>query len=521
MAFRVLNDIELSLLSEDQRVQYERELRKYNERIAFVDCLDKLENVRFEPFEPQFQDIHVTKAEKANEFKTPEYEYVQMPETPEINAVQLSGVRSDDLVKSDIMPTSRPQAVSIEFEELSFEKVGIIPIADKHIPRVSFKPSNIEYNGLPSFSKSSFEPLQFKVPTVRSVSVADIRKPDGISLEFKKPDKKFRAFPVLAKPSTNINTTFKKDDGESVCYFEKLPDIKVSKHNAFAFKPISINRLDILNAEKPTAPQISFIEPKSTKISFRALPSIGERISISSAECQFITPFISHINKTNCNKIQFKAPERKEASVPKLDLPTVKRIEFKKPDLYFDSIRKHSVQRLTVRRFEKPYYNPTEIQPIISAKRSSLIFRHPTVMMEELQRIQTPRVVQLGLKTNELQVRQVQPLAAFTSKVIGFEKPVYRKISLRPINITNNNRLMPDIPDLTMVSFRIIPKMKKTTLLFAGITEETTPIKSIPRPHTSVSFAIPQVRLQSIPSIKIVKAHTDLSELKALLLSVV
>jgi len=46
MAFRILSEEEVSLLDEEQRKQYEKELRIYRQRAAFVEQIEAYEKVR-------------------------------------------------------------------------------------------------------------------------------------------------------------------------------------------------------------------------------------------------------------------------------------------------------------------------------------------------------------------------------------------------------------------------------------------------------------------------------------------
>ena len=53
MAFRVLKEEELSLLTGQQREQYERELDIYQKRAAFVEQIERYEGTEIKPFRPK------------------------------------------------------------------------------------------------------------------------------------------------------------------------------------------------------------------------------------------------------------------------------------------------------------------------------------------------------------------------------------------------------------------------------------------------------------------------------------
>ena len=51
MAFKILNDEEISLLTDEQVECYQKELKIYKQREAFVEKLTKLENAEIKPLE--------------------------------------------------------------------------------------------------------------------------------------------------------------------------------------------------------------------------------------------------------------------------------------------------------------------------------------------------------------------------------------------------------------------------------------------------------------------------------------
>ena len=50
MAFKILNEEELSLLTDEQIACYQKELDIYKQREAFVEKLTKLENAEIKPY---------------------------------------------------------------------------------------------------------------------------------------------------------------------------------------------------------------------------------------------------------------------------------------------------------------------------------------------------------------------------------------------------------------------------------------------------------------------------------------
>lgn len=85
MAFRILEQDELDILDDEQRKQYERELKLYQQRTAFVEHLEMLENAMIEPYEPKLVSISVISEPDVKPYRKVEYvislcEPVQRPD---------------------------------------------------------------------------------------------------------------------------------------------------------------------------------------------------------------------------------------------------------------------------------------------------------------------------------------------------------------------------------------------------------------------------------------------------------
>ena len=59
MAFKILNDEEISLLTDEQVECYQKELKIYKQREAFVEKLTKLENAEIKPYKPNLKSIDI------------------------------------------------------------------------------------------------------------------------------------------------------------------------------------------------------------------------------------------------------------------------------------------------------------------------------------------------------------------------------------------------------------------------------------------------------------------------------
>ena len=71
MAFTVLNEDRLLLLTDLQREQYEKEFDIYKKRVDFVEQLEKYENINMKPFEPNKPIIFVRRPIEVQGYKQP------------------------------------------------------------------------------------------------------------------------------------------------------------------------------------------------------------------------------------------------------------------------------------------------------------------------------------------------------------------------------------------------------------------------------------------------------------------
>mgnify|MGYP000757572383 FL=1 len=88
MAFKILNDEEISLLTDEQVECYQKELKIYKQREAFVEKLTKLENAEIKPYKPNLKSIDIIREIEFAPFISPERQKLslkpmQKPELPD------------------------------------------------------------------------------------------------------------------------------------------------------------------------------------------------------------------------------------------------------------------------------------------------------------------------------------------------------------------------------------------------------------------------------------------------------
>ena len=115
MAFRILTSDEIELLTEQQRVSYEEELAIYNERVRFVEQLEKQENAVIQPYKPVLKPISAIKKAPERTYSAPEY-------TVAPNAVPIATVPETVSVSEQRVTAVVPKQVRVESVSVAYVK---------------------------------------------------------------------------------------------------------------------------------------------------------------------------------------------------------------------------------------------------------------------------------------------------------------------------------------------------------------------------------------------------------------
>lgn len=146
MAFKVLNEDEIALLSDDQKKQYDEELSIYQERIAFVEQIEMLEKVEIPPYEAQLKEIAVIGdiLRKNYAVNKDELGAHGIPECFRPTGVEVNYFKTTEAVSPELPVISYPKKVELLFSvpelfepQLPFAKVSFQNIFDTRITEVN------------------------------------------------------------------------------------------------------------------------------------------------------------------------------------------------------------------------------------------------------------------------------------------------------------------------------------------------------------------------------------------------
>lgn len=125
MAFKILNEEELSLLTDEQIACYQKELDIYKQREAFVEKLTKLENAEIKPYKPNLKSIDIIREIEFAPFISPEQKRLNMkpmqkPELPD----DLIGKASEKINISEVIKSNAVLKEQIGFNHKLFSKAN-------------------------------------------------------------------------------------------------------------------------------------------------------------------------------------------------------------------------------------------------------------------------------------------------------------------------------------------------------------------------------------------------------------
>ena len=287
MAFRELSEDEISLLNESERTQYEKQLKIYRERVAFVEKLEQIENANIQYTKPKLKRIKPVPK-------------LEIPKYHSIGTVKIKLPKSEINRNLFVQQLENRSASAVEIRKRMFENsavcVRIKPMTKVTIP--SLKPYHNMSQRIVSLPKPSV--------TIPSVSFNEKTKHSihGIS----------NCTKTIAVPQ---------------CKFTEITPRKITgipKKNVPLITPIDFK----YERKFTNVPHITISFPKPVKFSFTGSVKIKDMPSLSKAEvlnmdfhapkCE--TKDIPKIHVT-VPEVSFKESKYKIQGIPKMHIPSV------------------------------------------------------------------------------------------------------------------------------------------------------------------------------------------------------
>lgn len=331
MAFKMLDNEEIALLSDSQRIQYEKELDLYQQRLAFVERLEMLENAHVEPYEPKLESIPVIDEIEVKIFKKPEY---------------MISV-CEPIVKPNFKMKTYKKAEQI---------TPTLPLLQKRADVRTKRIQKIERTqpDLPFIIKPLVASKRFGKPQKQQPDLPKIIKPEIAVAPFKRSEKNQTNLPVVICPSIRTAVPFEQLKNNLHHTPSNMPDV--------VMPDIDINYIAVPVETQLNLPEVSacvvamktFIEPekRGTNLPTVVKPNINMNYSKEMKSLQPDLPEIS-VNLSPVKAV-FHKPEQRSTGLPKVSKPNITVHSLKKAERITPSLPKTSSISLQAKKFSKP-----------------------------------------------------------------------------------------------------------------------------------------------------------------------
>lgn len=297
MAFQVLDEERIALLTEKQKKQYENELDMYHARSAFIEKVQILENAEIEPYEPKLQSIAVIDEIPEKSFHKPEYTVkncapaskpktrfhtpefqepasVVLPRCTPIAEIKIGSIKKAEVIQPKLPrrkkakpvaktfePIERNQALLSDIRRPNMDLVVLLEQAAK-VPKTS--PANIPRVSVPGAPAALFMAPEKTAPVLPEAAVNITGIKSKAIPKFEQPQMEL---PKAVKPSINAKGA-KLETVQAI-----LPELSNIEYTNTEF-----NRPEVPDAELPLVfkPDFAVREIQPLEHPALDLPSVGK-----------------------------------------------------------------------------------------------------------------------------------------------------------------------------------------------------------------------------------------------------
>lgn len=316
MAFKVLDEEQIALLTENQKKQYENALDMYHARGAFIEKMQILENAEIKPYEPKLQSIAVIDEipEKAfhkpeytiktcapaskpkTRFHTPEFQEpasVVLPRCTPIAEIKIGSIKKAEVIQPKLPRWKKAKPVAKTFEPIERNQALLPDIRRPNMDLVVLSEQAAQ------------------IPKTSPANIPSVSVPGAPAALFMAPEKTAPVLPEAAVKITGIKS-------KSISKFGQ-PQMELPK----AVKP-SINAKEIkMETIQAILPELSKIEYANTKFNRPEIPDAELPLvskpdfvvrEIRPLECPALD--LPSVGKPNVNVRTFKPVQHKQPELP-------------------------------------------------------------------------------------------------------------------------------------------------------------------------------------------------------------
>ena len=394
MAFRILNEEELSLLTDEQAEYYQKELEIYKQREVFVEKLTKLENAEIKPYKPNLKSIDIIREIEFAPFISPERKRLNMKPMQKLELPDdLIGKASEKINISEVIKSNSVLKEQIGFNHKLFSKANnfkcyeqkqyvLHKLSKPVIPDTTFtrlenvllKPVNIKKTAklnLHEFiapeknkvvlSKAEISKIKigaFVPPEKPKLDFAVNAKPETVIKPFEKTEFTLKAFPEVQKINVNMSTFQQPERNKPYISVNVRSDFKIG-----AFKMPEIAVADLPQIRKADVEIGSFQPPVQPKLDIK-LNTVPDVKVKGFEKPEFESVSIPVIRKPDVSHIEFHAPEKREIKLSAVAKPSINVKPFKKPQDIKTELPELPKVNINIGSFTKPQ----EIKPKLNAQ---------------------------------------------------------------------------------------------------------------------------------------------------------
>lgn len=415
MAFKILSPNEIELLTESQRNDYEKELAVYNERVKFVEQMERFEDTVIKPYEPKLVNVLAVGKIPEKSYSNPEYAVTTVdiavkpiPKTATVNF--------DEPVTAVVPKYSKIKNVSVEHIKKSKPNEPILPrISKANVPDKTFIKSEQYEAVLPQIGKTNVPSRTFikseqDEPLLPQTNKLNVPAKAFVKFEQNKPllpERVRTVVPYMISRKTeqvrpNLPTAVKLQsfaqldfspvpiDNESIKVYRSnitppainLPEISLPEKIQPILPKTSVKFSDVKAFKVPEQTDIVFpkaVIPKQVDILFKRanktkaqLPKVS---NISAVNTSYIKPDIRKAELPTPQKVVIPAKKFAKSKYAFSDLPTVAM-----PKAGMQSYTAPEIQKSILPKFIKPVvsssYAKPQVNPTLKIKYSPINIPH-------------------------------------------------------------------------------------------------------------------------------------------------
>lgn len=432
MAFKILNEEELSLLTDEQAEHYHKELEIYKQREAFVEKLTKLENAEIKPYKPDLKSIDIIREIEFAPFTSPERQKIslkpmQKPELPD----DLIGKASEKINISEVIKSNSVLKEQINFNHELFSKADdfrsyeqkqyILPEFSKPvIPDATFtklenvlsnpvqikKPAELKLQNfiapektnvvLSKTSMPKFKAGVFVKPEAPKLDFAVNAKLETVIKPFEKPEFTLKAFPEVQKVNVNMPTFRQPKRNKPYISVNVKSDFKIG-----AFKMPKTKVTDLPQIRKADVEIGSFQPLEQPKLDIKL--NVVSDIKIKAFKKPgFEAVRLPVIRKPDVSHIEFHAPEKQEIKIVAVAKPSINVKPFKKPQDIKTELPELPKVNVNIGNFTKPQEIKPKLNAQIKTFKPVTNFKKPELIRPELSDIKACKGFETGTEAQDI-----------------------------------------------------------------------------------------------------------------------